>query len=100
MPWNSSEQDSANGLQLYLDDSLPVIKLLDNKLITSFANRPNLANVRNDFCVWGNKKSITGAELPIHMRFAIHDKPTVYNSIEVLDEEAEAINDLYPGWGA
>ena len=87
MPWNSSEQDSTNGLQLYLDDSLPVIKLLDNKLITSFANRPNLANVRNDFCVWGTYRSVSGANIPIHMRYAIDEKPMKYMPIRPMKQE-------------
>jgi hypothetical protein len=25
----------------------------DSELITTFNNNPNLANVKNDFCVWG-----------------------------------------------
>ena len=89
MPWNSSEQDSTNGLQLYLDDSLPVIKLLDNKLITSFANRPNLANVRNDFCVWGTYRSVSGANIPIHMRYAIDEKPVEYMPIRPMKQKKE-----------
>ena len=87
MPWNSSEQDSTNELQLYLDDSLPIIKLLDNKLITSFANRPNLANVRNDFCVWGTYRSVSGANIPIHMRYAIDEKPVEYMPIRPMKQE-------------
>ena len=89
MPWNSSEQDSTNELQLYLDDSLPVIKLLDNKLITSFANRPNLTNVRNDFCVWGTYRSVNGANIPIHMRYAIDEKPVEYMPIRPMKQEKE-----------
>lgn len=89
MPWNSSGQDSTNELQLYLDDSLPIIKLLDNKLITSFANRPNLANVRNDFCVWGTYRSVSGANIPIHMRYAIDEKPVEYMPIRPMKQEKE-----------
>lgn len=88
MPWNSSEQDSS-GLKLYLDDSLPIIKLLDNKLVTSFANRPNLINVRNDFCVWGTYRSISGANIPIHMRYAIDEKPVKYMPIRPMRQEKE-----------
>lgn len=86
MPWNSSEQES-NGLKLYLDDSLPIIKLLDNKLVTSFANRPNLINIRNDFCVWGTYRSVSGANVPIHMRYAIDEKPVEYMPIRPMKQE-------------
>jgi hypothetical protein len=66
---------------MYLSDTLPIVKLLDSKLVTSFANRPNLANIKNDFSVWGTYKSISGADIPIHMRYAIDTKPTSYRVI-------------------
>ncbi len=47
-------------------------------LISSFQNSPNLANLKNDFTVWGKKKSLSGAEIPIHMRYAIDEKPFRY----------------------
>lgn len=54
----------------------------DGKLITSFQNTPNLANVRNDFSVWGKRSSSSGIEAPVHMRYAIDEKPTVYINYE------------------
>lgn len=47
-------------------------------LISSFQNSPNLANLRNDFTVWGNRKGISGSDIPIHMRYAIDNKPWRY----------------------
>jgi hypothetical protein len=46
-----------------------------NNLIKSLSNTPNLGNVKNDFVIWGSRKGASGAEIPIHMRFAIHKKP-------------------------
>ena len=54
----------------------------DSFLITSYANTPLLSNVRNDFSIWGTKTSITGSELPVHLRYAIDKKPTYYKTIE------------------
>jgi hypothetical protein len=54
---------------------------MDAKLTTSFANKPNLLNLKNDFSVWGTYKSISGADVPIHIRYAIDKKPTYYKSI-------------------
>jgi hypothetical protein len=51
---------------------------MNAELVTSFANNPNILNIRNDFSVWGTYKSISGADLPIHMRLALDTKPTSY----------------------
>ncbi len=51
-------------------------------LITSFSNQPNLANVRNDYVIWGKKKGISGNEIPIHIRYAICAKPKYYYSLQ------------------
>ena len=47
-------------------------------LISSFQNNPNLLNLRNDYTVWGVKKGVTGQEYPVHMRYAIDNKPEIY----------------------
>lgn len=57
-------------------------KFDDNYLITSFANTPSFSNVKNDFTVWGKRKTSSGVELPIHMRCAIDKKPEYYKNFE------------------
>lgn len=52
----------------------------DSKLVTAFNNTPNLSNVKNDYSVWGTRKGVTGTEIPVHMRYAIDTKPSVYTS--------------------
>lgn len=52
-----------------------------NKLFTALNNSPNIAGVRNDFIVWGKRKSVSGQSLPIHARYAIDKKPRVYRSL-------------------
>lgn len=55
----------------------------DNDLVVSINNNPDYGNVKNDFSIWGTRKGITGADLPIHFRYAIDHKPikyTVYQS--------------------
>lgn len=53
----------------------------DGNLITSYQNNPNLANLKNDFAIWGARKGVSGATIPIHMRYAIDTKPTYYTSL-------------------
>lgn len=54
----------------------------NSELITAFNNNPNLLNLRNDFSVWGTRKSVTGNDLPVHMRYAIDKKPVSYTNYE------------------
>ena len=53
-------------------------KFEDESLFTSINSTPNINNVKNDFSVWGARKSSTDQELPIHARFAIDKKPQSY----------------------
>lgn len=58
-----------------------------NNLISSFQNSPNLNNLRNDYSVWGSRKTINDVEVPVHYRYAIHKKPKRYVTLngEVFD---------------
>lgn len=52
-----------------------------NYLISALSNTPVLSNVRNDYSVWGKRKGISGAEIPIHVRYAIDKKPVRYKAL-------------------
>lgn len=52
-----------------------------NRLITAIQNAPTLTNLKNDFVVWGKKKTPIGTEVPIHARYAIDVKPQVYRAL-------------------
>lgn len=70
-----------------------------SELITAFNNNPSLLNMRNDYSIWGERKGVSGAAIPVHMRYAIDNKPTEYTSIEVdygyyeVDENGEKVLD-------
>ena len=66
-----------------------------NELITAISNSPNLTNMRNDYSIWGNRISASGATLPIHMRYAIDMKPNYYHPITVTEEEISSYNEKY-----
>lgn len=51
-------------------------------LIESFANKPNLTVVKNDFSVWGQRSIASGETTAIHMRYAIDIKPQGYYSLK------------------
>lgn len=67
----------------------------NNELITALNNTPDILNIKNDFSLWGERKSVSGASLPIHMRYAIGKKPRYYKTYEgityLTQEEKAAI---------
>ena len=65
-----------------------------SELITAFNNAPNLNNLRNDYSVWGVRKSVTGNELPVHMRYAIDEKPTIYTNYDGITYTTLELEDL------
>lgn len=58
----------------------------DEELFTAISNSPNINNLRNDFSIWGNRKSTTGEDLPIHARYAIDKKPIQYRSLPYYED--------------
>ena len=54
----------------------------DVNLIQKFTNTPSINTVKNDYAVWGVRKTATGAEIPIHSRYAIHEKPIYYKNFD------------------
>ena len=67
----------------------------NSSLIQSISNNPNIMNVKNDFSVWGVRRSTTGKELPVHMRYAIDKKPISYTQFPVTQEEVDLYNKIY-----
>lgn len=59
----------------------------DESLFTAISNSPNINNLKNDFSIWGVRKSATGDDLPIHARYAIDKKPTHYKSLDWKDKD-------------
>jgi hypothetical protein len=51
-------------------------------MLTAISKQPALTNLKNDFAIQGVRKSATGADILIHMRYAISDKPVKYYSIK------------------
>lgn len=82
--WNNMEYSGDE--ELYIQNNVYSSKISysfdDGELISSYSNNPNFANIRNDFSVWGTRLSVTGQEIPIHMRYAVDKKPKIYVSYD------------------
>lgn len=49
----------------------------NSNLISSYNNTPNWLNIKNDFIVWGKRRTPSGAEVPIRYHVAIDEIPVV-----------------------
>lgn len=65
------------------DNGKSVYSFADNKLLISVSNSPQYGNIKNDFVVWGVRKTLTGEEYPFRYHLAIDKKPEVGNTYKV-----------------
>ena len=80
--WNSLVETDGNIFARdAIEDSPYSYSFEDVNLIQQFTNTPAISNVKNDYSIWGVRKSVTGQELPIHARYAINEKPEYYKSM-------------------
>lgn len=70
-----------------------------SELITGFNNNPNLLNLRNDFSIWGERTGVSGAQIPIHLRYAIDEKPTAYTTISLTDFDKNEVDEYNLKYG-
>lgn len=80
----TSDGSNSNGIYVKnAAETSSVIYSFDNSmLVTSFSNSPDFANIKNDFSIWGVRKGISEAEIPIHLRYAIDTKPWYYKNYD------------------
>ena len=55
----------------------------DGNIIQSYSNSPQYQQIKNDFMVWGVRKSINGNDIPIRYHLAIDSKPKTGNTYKV-----------------
>ena len=73
-----------NREEIYVDSaaytSAFTYSFTNSNLVSAFNNTPNLSNLKNDFAIWGKKRSSSDVEIPIHLRYAIDKKPGYYKN--------------------
>ena len=84
--WMDNENNIVTDKEYYVDNAVYSTSIAyhfeGNNLISSFSNSPDLNNLRNDYSVWGNRKTVNDVEVPVHYRYAIHKKPKYYKNYE------------------
>lgn len=81
--YTENTYNAVDSQQLKTDTEVLISYSFDNNnLITSLQNNPNHNAIKNDFIIWGKGKTVNNQEVPIHLRFAIDNKPMyTYESI-------------------
>ena len=94
--WSNDKDAISQSLQQGLAvSSSYAYEFHSGELITAFNNNPNLLNLKNDYSIWGERESVSGAKIPIHLRYAIDKKPERYTNIRVTKEEVQKYNKQY-----
>ena len=81
--WNNIRSDSEEK-QVYVEAAAETSAITysfeDANLITSFQNDPDFDNLKNDYAIWGTRTTVSGNEIPVHLRYAIDIKPKYYKN--------------------
>lgn len=59
-----------------------VYNFTDSSIFTSFSNSPQFNMIKNDFIVWGIRKSANDNDIPIRYHLAIDKKPKIGNTYD------------------
>jgi hypothetical protein len=52
-----------------------------NSMVVSCSNSPAIGDIKNDFTVWGAKKTSSSDDIPIHARYVVAHKPAEYTTL-------------------
>lgn len=64
-------------------NSKSIYDFTDNQTIVSYSNSPQYMNIKNDYVIWGMRKTASGGSVPIRYHLAIDKKPKIGNIYEV-----------------
>ena len=70
------QEDNA-GYLMDISRGKTVYRFTNENLIASYANTPQYGMIKNDFIVWGVRKTLDGLEFPIRYHLAIDKKPKI-----------------------
>ena len=83
---NPEENNTVKPINLFNDS---IYTFNGGETLSSLNNNPNLLNLKNDYSVWGERVTAAGVAIPIHLRYAIDNKPIQYTTIKVDSNETQ-----------
>lgn len=67
----------------------------NDQLVISYSNAPQYTNIKNDYIVWGKRKTDSGAEIPIRYHLSFDKIPALKEDKTYLCEKYMAVPDAY-----
>ena len=89
---NLTTQDNETYAEDAMYTSSVVYSFEEGILLSAFTDAPQILNIRNDFSIWGKRKGVGGAEIPVHLRYAIDFKPECYFPIRFDENGNQDLN--------
>lgn len=71
-----------NDYQVDYTSGKSVYTFEDTTIISSITNSPQFQQIKNDFIVWGKRKTLSGKEVPIRYHLVIDEKPLLTDTIQ------------------
>lgn len=92
--WSPIQQKAY--VEVFSDGAEYKYSFSNSEIITNFTNTPNILNIKNDFSIWGTRKTET-SDIDIHLRFAVDKKPIQYHTTGLGNTPSKlySINDGY-----
>lgn len=75
------QEDQSIGYFNSAETSKTIYDFNNGNIIESYANKPKILNIRNDWSLWGTIGSADKNNYPCHLRYAIDDKPKGYHCL-------------------
>ena len=97
--WSPTEDGTEKMPESLLLSGAAAYTFNGSELISAFNNNPNLLNLRNDFSIWGERTGISGANIPIHLRYAIDQKPVSYTTISLTEFDKAEVDEYNQKYG-
>ena len=82
--WNGTIPDEENSVGYFTssESSQTIYDFTNGQIIESYANKPDVTNIKNDWVIWGHiSTGDKDASYPCHLRYAIDDKPMGYHCL-------------------
>ena len=102
------EENASSSFNLNNTNGKYMYSFNDGEIIQSYSNNINYQDIKNDFIVWGQRKTVDGKKYPIRYHLAIDTKPAVESVyfipvnkssiktyLSVLDFPVEGENKIY-----
>ena len=71
------EENASSSFNLNNTNGKYIYNFNDGEIIQSYSNNVNYQDIKNDFIVWGQRKTVDGKKYPIRYHLAIDTKPAV-----------------------